>query len=238
MKENLLKELRQTLEDNVDPKTLENSKRFFKKGEEAKVHGISMAKISKIGKYFYQQIKDMPKHEIFDICEELWKSEYLEQIVIACICAESLEEKYETADFNIFEHWVKDYVSDWGACDTLCNHTVGNFVMIFPQYISELKKWTKSSNRWVKRAAVVTLIIPARKGLFLRDIFEIADSLLLDKDDMVQKGYGWMLKATSEAYPKEVYEYILSKRAVMPRTALRYAIEKMSPEWKKEAMKK
>ena len=55
---------------------------------------------------------------------------------------------------------------------------------------------------------------------------------------MVQKGYGWMLKVASQKHQKKVYEYVLSKRAIMPRTSLRYAIEKMPKEMKKEAMKK
>jgi 3-methyladenine DNA glycosylase AlkD len=74
--------------------------------------------------------------------------------------------------------------------------------------------------------------------MFLRDIFEIAGILLLDKDDMAQKGYGWMLKAASKAYQKEVFNYVVSKKAIMPRTALRYAIEKMPQELKAEAMRK
>jgi 3-methyladenine DNA glycosylase AlkD len=84
----------------------------------------------------------------------------------------------------------------------------------------------------------VTLIIPARKGKFLNDILEIADILLLDKDDLVQKGYGWMLKAASEANQRAIFEYVIRNKAVMPRTALRYAIEKMPKDLKAIAMEK
>lgn len=90
----------------------------------------------------------------------------------------------------------------------------------------------------MRRASAVTLIIPARKGLFINDIFEIADILLADKDDLVQKGYGWMLKAASEAYMEKVFDFVIARKAIMPRTALRYAIEKMPAEMKAEAMKK
>jgi 3-methyladenine DNA glycosylase AlkD len=90
----------------------------------------------------------------------------------------------------------------------------------------------------MKRAAAVSLIIPARKGQFLKEIIQITDRLLLDKDDMVQKGYGWMLKEASKLHRDEVYQYILKHRKDMPRTALRYAIEKMPPELKAEAMKR
>ena len=129
-------------------------------------------------------------------------------------------------------------MSNWASCDTLCNHTVGNFVMMYPEFLTKLKEFAHSENRWVKRAAAVSLIIPARKGLFLNDIFEIAGILLLDGDDLVQKGYGWMLKAASQAHQQAVFEYVMSKKAVMPRTAFRYAIEKMPDEFKKQAMQK
>ena len=107
-----------------------------------------------------------------------------------------------------------------------------------PEFLSELKLWTNSTNRWKKRAAAVALIIPARRGLFLKDILEIAEKLLSDPDDLVQKGYGWMLKAASEAHREEVFDYLMSRKDVMPRTAFRYALEKMPPEWRARAMKK
>lgn len=75
-------------------------------------------------------------------------------------------------------------------------------------------------------------------GNFLKDIFEIADTLLLDPDDLVQKGYGWMLKAASRTHQKEIFDYIIKKKTIMPRTALRYAIEKMPKELKIKAMGK
>lgn len=115
---------------------------------------------------------------------------------------------------------------------------MGTFLEMFPEYVSELKQWALSDNRWVKRAAAVSLIIPARRGLFQKDIFNIADTLLLDKDDMVQKGYGWMLKAASEANQERVFDYVMSKKNVMPRTSLRYAIEKMPQELRAKAMAK
>ena len=73
-----------------------------------------------------------------------------------------------------------------------------------------------------------------RDGQFKAEVFEIANRLLLDPDDMVQKGYGWMLKSLADPFEDEVYSFILDHRASMPRTALRYAIEKMPVEKKRE----
>ena len=238
MKDNIIEEIRLTLQERGDSQIRNSSSRFFKKGEEALVYGVNTKEVNAIANEFCKRVKSFSKTGIFALCEELWKSKYLEEAIIACKFTESLKKQYEPADFKIFERWVNKYVNNWADCDTFCNHTVGTFIMIYPEFVKELKEWAKSSNRWMKRASAVSFIIPARKGLFLKEIFEIADILLLDKDDLVQKGYGWMLKAASQSNQEKVFDYIISKRKVMPRTALRYAIEKMPQELKTEAMKK
>ena len=109
---------------------------------------------------------------------------------------------------------------------------------MYPNFLMKLKKFSKSENRWMRRASAVSLIIPARKGLFLGIIFDIADDLLLDKDDLVQKVYGWMLKSASESHQQEVFDFVMKNKSIMPRTSLRYAIEKMPKEKEKQAMLK
>jgi 3-methyladenine DNA glycosylase AlkD len=232
----IIHKLRRELKQNSDLKTKESAKRFFK--EEVKTYGVKTAVVGKIGKQFFNEIKDRDKKEIFDICEQLWISGYLEETYIACNWSYYIRKDYELKDFKVFEKWVKKYVTNWASCDTLCNHTVGSFLEMYPNYIHELRKWARSKNRWVRRASAVSLIIPARRGKFLSDIFSIADILLSDKDDLVQKGYGWMLKAAGESHQNEVFGYVMRNNATMPRTALRYAIEKMPVDMKSKAMEK
>jgi 3-methyladenine DNA glycosylase AlkD len=162
----------------------------------------------------------------------------MEECFVACNWSYNTHKEYELTEFGIFEKWVNNYINNWATCDTLCNHTVGTLIEMYPELIIGLKRWARSENRWVKRASAVSLIVPVRKGLFLKDVFEIAETLLHDTDDMVQKGYGWMLKVASQKHQKEVYDFVLQRKADMPRTALRYAIEKMPVEMKREAMKK
>ena len=90
----------------------------------------------------------------------------------------------------------------------------------------------------MRRASAVVLIYSVRKGEGLKDVFEISDALLVDEDIMVQKGYGWMLKEASNKYPHEVFEYVMKRKTDMPRTALRYAIEKLPSQSKRQAMRK
>jgi 3-methyladenine DNA glycosylase AlkD len=228
--------IREELKQNSDPHTKATGQNFFK--EKVKIYGVKTAMVAKIGKRYDRDILTMPKKDVFNLCKTLWQSGYMEESFIACHFSYLIRKNFETADFKIFENWLESYVSNWASCDTLCNHTVAAFVEMYPEYLEDLKKWAKSKNRWVRRASAVTLIIPARNGKFLNDILEIADGLLADDDDLVQKGYGWMLKAASEAHQKQVFEYVMKNKTKMPRTALRYAIEKMPNDLKTKAMDK
>lgn len=233
---NIIEKIRFDLRSNADEKTKRSGERFFR--EEVRLYGVKAAVTHKISKDIYKSIPETDKRKIFILCEELWKSGTMEESIIACLWSYYLNKQYEPGDFKVFQRWINTYVTNWATCDTLCNHSVGTLIEMYPDLLSGLKDWALSAKRWVKRASAVSLIIPARKGKFLSDIFEIADILHSDKDDMVQKGYGWMLKAASEVYQREVFEYVLSKKATMPRTALRYAIEKMPAELKIIAMAK
>ncbi len=232
----IIENLRQTLSDNSNEQLKITTQHFFKEG--VKCYGIRSATVGQIGKEYFKAIKELSKAEIFSLCDELWRSGYIEESIIACAWSYNLKKKFEPTDFKVFEKWINSYVNNWASCDTFCNHTVGKFIEMYPIYLNDLKQWTQSNNRWMKRASAVSLIVPARQGKFLNDILEIADILLLDGDDMVQKGYGWMLKVASQKHQKAVYEYVVANKALMPRTALRYAIEKMPSELKKLAMGK
>ena len=236
MKDDVLTAVRKELVLNIDEKTRDSAQRFFK--EEVKFHGVKSAVVRKIAAKYFREIKSRDKKEIFGLCENLLETNYGEEAFIAFEWAYSLRRKYEPKDFQVFEKWVSKYVDNWAKCDTLCNHTLGTFIEMYPEYIKNLKGWTSSENRWQRRASAVTLILPARKGDFLKEVLEISDILLMDKDDMVQKGYGWMLKEASKKHQEEIFSYVMSKKAEMPRTALRYAIEKMPAELRRKAMER
>jgi len=107
----------------------------------------------------------------------------------------------------------------------------------FPELLPELKQFAFSKNRWKRRASAVALIYPVKNNKNLTNVFETAKILLQDKDDLVQKGYGWMLKVASQKFPEEVKNFVEKNKSKMPRTALRYAIEKYPQKIRKELLK-
>jgi len=232
----VIADIRKELTDNADPAIQSNAQRFFK--EEIACYGIKTATVVAIAKKYWKEVKSRDKQEIFALCEELYRSGMMEEAFVVSTWAPLLKDRFERDDLAVFQRWIDTYITNWAACDGFCNHTVGDFIGKFPDAVAELKEWTRSENRWMRRAAAVSLIVPAKHGKFLGDAIEIADLLLTDTDDMVQKGYGWLLKEASRKHTDEVFSYVMKNKINMPRTALRYAIELMPKEKKAEAMKK
>jgi 3-methyladenine DNA glycosylase AlkD len=232
----LIAQIRVDLKNNSDEHTAQIFHRFFK--EEIKVYGVKTATVEKIAKKHWPQAKVLSKQEIFGLCEELYRSGVMEEAFVVSSWMPTYIDNLEAQDIFTFKRWIELYVTNWAECDGFCNHTVGDLIQKCPEIVAEVKSWAKSSNRWLKRASAVSFILPAKRGMFLSDAFEISDVLLLDGDDLVQKGYGWLLKEESRRHQKEVFDYVVKNRKVMSRTALRYAIELMPKELKVDAMKK
>jgi 3-methyladenine DNA glycosylase AlkD len=232
----VIEHIRQELRELADPILQKSSKRFFK--EDILCYGMKTATVVAIAKKYWKEIKGRDKKEIFALCEELYQSGYMEESFIVSNWAHALSGRYEREDLAVFRRWIDMYITNWASCDGFCNHTMGAFIEQYPEYTDELKRWTQSQNRWMRRAAAVSLIVPAKHGKFFNEAIAIADLLLTDKDDMVQKGYGWLLKEASRKHTDEIFSHVMRNKKMMPRTALRYAIELMPKELKEKAMMK
>ena len=233
---NILAQIRDELKANTDQQIQKSFQRFFK--GHVKYYGVKTEVVGKIAKKYWIQVKTLDKQTIFKLCEEFFRSDYTEEAFIVSFWLPNYIEHLEPSDLVTFRVWIESYINNWAKCDGFCNHTIGDLIQKYPESISEVKSWAKSKNRWLKRAAAVSLIVSAKKGNFMHEAFEICDMLLCDQDDMVQKGYGWLLKEESRRHQKEVFDYVVKNRKIMPRTALRYAIELMPKELKAQAMNK
>ncbi|MDD1776115.1 MAG: DNA alkylation repair protein [Candidatus Methanomethylicus sp.] len=230
----VLMKIRRDLTGSVDEATKNGFQRFFK--EQVTCYGVKSSTVGQIARNHWNSIQFMGKEEIFGLCEALFSSGYCEEAFIASNLTPRLSHSYTPSDLSIFKDWIDKYIDNWAKCDSFCNHTVGSLLKRFPDCSSSVVDWARSKNRWLRRASAVSFIVPARRGDFLAEVFAVADIMLVDPDDMVQKGYGWLLKEASRCHQGEVLDYVLRNRGAMPRTALRYAIELMPQELRARAM--
>lgn len=246
MNDKLIKKIRSELKTQVDLDYKKGCENFFI--EKIICYGVRTPLVRKIAqKYFKEEVRLLDKKDLFTLCEDLFESDYNEEATIAIQFLSLSFDRFEKKDFKVFTQFLNKYINNWAKDDDFCTHVLGVMLGFYPELILELKKWTKSQNMWVRRASAVSFISSDRMSVGkevgyvardnLKDVFEIAKTLMKDKEDLVQKGYGWMLKVAANFHQQQVFEFVMENKKEMTRTALRYAIEKMPKKLKSEAMK-
>lgn len=218
--------IRVSLEAAADPAHRDGAIRYFKEA----VHplGVRSAEMNKIIASAWRRVSSWDKDEILELCERLWDAGSLEEGSLACKLALKLGKRLEETDFARFEDWMNTRVANWAHCDDLGTHAVGTLLMAFPALFPRLAAWTVSENRWVRRGSMVSLVYPLRRNILpMEDAVRLAEPLLSDPDDLVQKGMGWMLKEGTRHHALEVVQFLLAHKEQMSRIALRTAIEKL-----------
>lgn len=238
MPNKIIQSIRRDLKNNFDRRFYQGAGIFFQKQEQVKLHGVRNPIVCKIAAKYWPEIKKFDRQKIYQLAEELIKTEFLEERKIAVLWLQKSKKQFQPENFKLFSCWLKKYIHNWANCDDFCTHILGEMFYLYPKLLPTTKKWAKSKNRWVRRAAAVSLINPLKKKQCLPEALEIADVLLTDADIMVQKGYGWMLKEAANIYQSRIFNFVIENKSKMPRTALRYAIEKMPDHWRREAMTK
>jgi 3-methyladenine DNA glycosylase AlkD len=226
----------------VDLKSFSSAERkksnewFFKTGKgeygEGDVFiGVRVPDIRKVAKKYW---KELSLHEIGEIISS--------EIHEVRLCAlEILDFQYQKApDLSskeaIFQFYLShiQYVNNWDLVDGSAGYIVGDFLYNHGfGNIDLLRQFAVSENLWKRRIAVVSCQYFINKGSS-KEILEIAELVKQDKEDLIQKALGWMLRETFKRVGENVIRNFLEENATtLPRTTLRYTIEKMSPDERK-----
>ena len=168
----------------------------------------------------------IPLPEIWRVAEKLWKQPNIEERALAIFILASFRSVLTAADFARLDRWI-DSISNWAETDGLSIDLLGPLLGRHPALIMQLPAWTRSRNRWRRRAAAVALVPLARYGYHIDTAFAICDRLADDPDDLIEKAIGWLLKEASRTQPRLVVDYLLQNRPCLSRTTLRYACEKL-----------
>jgi 3-methyladenine DNA glycosylase AlkD len=137
-------------------------------------------------------------------------------------------DKERTKIFKFYCRLFKS-INNWDLVDISCPYIVGAYLMDRDR--SLLYKWAKSKHLWTKRISIVSNWWLIRHG-DLKEVFKISKILLNDEHDLIHKAVGWMLREAGKKDQKKLETFIIENYNQMPRTMLRYAIEKF-PEKKR-----
>jgi 3-methyladenine DNA glycosylase AlkD len=226
--------MRRVLVDGGSAPHAEGVQKFFK--EEIQSRGWRTGEMRKVATRFRRAIvKEMGAPFLVQVADKLFRGRVLEEKVFAVLLLEKIVDEFRDAEFRLFESWL-DRISSWADHDGLVYYLIAPMVAAKPTRAKRPFVWAKSSRRWHRRAACVAFIRGTRKKMFFSEIVRLSSLLLVDEDDMVQKGLGWLLRETAKADPKRTVPYLMKIRAKAPRLVLRTACETFTPAVRKEIL--
>jgi 3-methyladenine DNA glycosylase AlkD len=130
----------------------------------------------------------------------------------------------------VWKRWLADgHSANWATTDAICGCLVGPLLAMSPALADRMRAWARHRSMWVRRSSAVSLIPSVRRGLSLDVAYRVARTLHADQEDLIQKAVGWLLREAGKANPPRLERYLLQNGATIPRTTLRYAIERMPP---------
>jgi 3-methyladenine DNA glycosylase AlkD len=129
-----------------------------------------------------------------------------------------------------WKRWLAgNHSANWATTDAICGALIGPLIVQHPELGARMRAWARHPNMWVRRASIVGLIPRARRGESLDLLYEIARRLLGDAEDLIQKAVGWALREAGKTDMLRLERYLRANGPKIPRTTLRYAIERFPP---------
>lgn len=184
-------------------------------------------------------LRDLAKqysHLSLSNIQSLLKSRYHEQRLLALILlVNRFKKSDETVREKIFEIFISNtsYINNWDLVDTSAPHIVGAW--LYDKDRSLLYDFSNSENLWERRIAVLACFHFIDKREFT-DVINIAETLLDDTEDLIHKAVGWLLRELGKKNPTKLYHFLDKYAVKMPRTMLRYALEKTPTKKRREYM--
>lgn len=238
----MLSNLKSKLSSYAKPEKAKLLQRFFKTGKgdygEGDIFiGVMVPETRKIVNEFWEKIN------LSDI-QNLLNSKIHEErlcgiLILVKKYSKFTKEKNFQEQKNIFVFYLKNFnrINNWDLVDLSAPNIVGDFVFSNPEFKKIIYEFAKSENLWKKRISILATFKFIRENKF-NDSLKLARHFLRDKNDLIHKAVGWMLREIGKRNEKILEKFLEKNYKKMPRTMLRYAIEKFDEGKRREFFEK
>ncbi len=233
----LARQIRSKLRQASDEQTAITGRTFFKPDDDVRLYGVKSSSVRGIEKEAFQLVRETwTVADATSFCEFMAREPHHEAKMVGVLLLERYRESFPKGLLAAVRGWIlAGYFPNWAAIDGLAPTVVTPLAVKYPEFILRITRWTVSRNLWLRRAAAVTFVPLARKGQELDHAYAVVDDMLADKNDLIHKACGWLLREAGRTDMKRLERFLLSNGPRVPRTTVRYAIERF-PEPKRKSL--
>ena len=224
------------LRSMADPVRAEGVQRYFR--HTVRSYGVPAPEVRALAAGLFRSVRGAWRAgDAVALCDILFAEPELESKAVGGLILARFKKDFPPSLFGKVKGWLAaDRLDNWASVDVFCTDAMGAFLEMHPAYVDRIKAWARHPNRWVKRAAAVSFIKLAKKREHLGAIYEICASLFPVEDDLIHKANGWLLREAGKSDPGRLERFLLRHGPAIPRTTLRYAIERFPGARRKELL--
>jgi len=216
-----------------------DASRYFRGAADLGFYNIGTAAVRALARRVHDQHRDRwTIEDAMRLADALIKDRFLETKGVALELVARYRRLFTPDMLPRWKRWLaEDRSTNWATTDGICGSLIGPLLTAQPSLARQLAAWSRHPNLWVRRASIVALIPLARRGQALDLLYANARRLHRDPHDLIQKAVGWALREAGKADPRRLERYLRANGGAIPRTTVRYAIERYAPSKRQELLR-
>jgi 3-methyladenine DNA glycosylase AlkD len=226
------------LRAKADPRRAQGVQAYFK--ESVRAFGVTAPQVREIAARLHRQVKaEWTVAEAIRLCDLMLPRPELEAKGVAILVLHRYRKTYPKALFDEAHAWLAaNHLDNWASVDALCPEVIGALLLAHPPLLRRLESWARAENRWVRRASLVSLLKLARRIEYRDAVYTMARRHFGSDDDLVQKAAGWLLREAGKLDMSALESFLRAHGPRIPRTTLRYAIERFPPSLRRDLLER
>ena len=208
-----------------------NAERYFRGNHGLKFYNVGTSAMRALARdIFLAQRDTWSVDDAMAFADALMRDPHLETKSVGIEVVARFRQNFTPSLLPRWKQWLADNLSaNWATTDAICGLLIGPLLADRPELLPRMRAWARHPNMWVRRASVVSLIPPMRRGMAVDLAYENARTLHADPADLIQKAVGWVLREAGKQDGTRLEAYLRATGPSIPRTTLRYAIERFPP---------
>lgn len=210
------------------PERAAGAKAYFKQSEPLYFYGASVPEVRALARRLHAEVKGQwTVREAIAFADLAVRRRETETKLLGIVMLARYVGDLPADLAPTIEGWIKaGFCSSWALIDALSAEVITPLIRAFPPLLPQVTAWHSSKNQWLRRASLVPLVPFARRGEHLTATYSLVTALMSDAEDLTQKASGWLLREAGKTNPRRLTAFLMAHGPAIPRTTLRYAIEK------------
>ncbi len=206
-----------------------DAQRYFRGDHGLRFYNVGTKPMRALARSIYAANRDRWSiDDAMQLADALIADPYLETKSVGIEVLALYRREFTPRVLPVWKRWLaRNDSNNWATTDAICGYLIGPLIVAHPSLAPRVGDWARHRNMWVRRAAAVSLIPSVRTGAALDVAYDVARALSADREDLIHKAVGWLLREAGKADARRLERYLRANGPAIPRTTVRYAIERM-----------